>query len=139
MNRFATALSLDPQAIARLTDEVSKFLGDAEVDARACHHVALVIEEILTNVLDHGGNPDTKASVAIEVQPDQVSGQIVDQGRPFDPRSAPSPDLQAPAEDRKIGGLGLHLVQELTSALDYRHDGSRNWTLFCVPRSKAKG
>jgi hypothetical protein len=45
------------------------------------------------------------------------------------------PDIEASIEDRKIGGLGLYLVGELTSALDYWREGEQNWTTFCIRRA----
>jgi len=139
MIRFATSITPNPEAISRLTDEVTGFLRSSGVDARAAHHVALVIEEILTNVATHGGSPDAPATVSLEVQPDRVSGEIGDCGGPFDPRTGPVPDFGTPIEDRKIGGLGLHLVRQLTSVLEYRCDGKQNWTTFCVPREQGRG
>ena len=77
------------------------------VDARAVHHVSLVIDEILTNVATHGGNPDAPASVAIEVRTARVFGEIGDWGTPFDPRIGPGPDFGAPLEERKHRGAWL--------------------------------
>jgi serine/threonine-protein kinase RsbW len=134
VTRFAADIVPNPMAIAGLTGDVADFLRGAGVDARAVHHVALVIEEILTNVATHGGSPDAQATVALEVQPDRISGEIGDCGKPFDPRSGPDPDITAPIEERRIGGLGLHLVRKLTSVLDYRRDGKQNRTAFCIPR-----
>ncbi|MBX9773563.1 MAG: ATP-binding protein [Xanthobacteraceae bacterium] len=135
MARFTADITPHPEAIGRLADDVSDFLRGAGVDARAVHHVALVIEEILTNVATHGGCPDLPATIALEVRQDRVSGEIGDQGRSFDPRTAPTPDIDAPIDERQIGGLGLHLVKHLTSALEYRSDGTQNWTTFCIPRT----
>src|SRR5262245_2005723 len=137
--RFAANTALTPAAISQLTDDVADFLRGAGADARAVHNACLVIDEILTNVVTHGGSPDAPASVAIEVRTDHVFGEIGDWGAPFDPRSAPEPDLGAPIEERAIGGLGLHLVRKLTSALEYRYDGKQNWTTFCVPRKQERG
>jgi anti-sigma regulatory factor (Ser/Thr protein kinase) len=134
MTRFAADIAPTPEAIARLTADILQFLRDAGVDGRAVHHVALVVEEILTNVASHGGNPDAGATVAIELEPDRIIGRIGDWGRPFDPRTAPAPDTGAPIEERATGGLGLHLVRQLSSALDYRRDGQQNWTSFCILR-----
>jgi serine/threonine-protein kinase RsbW len=135
MTRFSVEIAPSPEALGRLTDDVTKFLRGAGVDARAVHHVALVIEEILTNVATHGGCPDAPATVALEVRPDRIAGEIGDRGRPFDLREAPPPDIGASIEDRKIGGLGLYMVRELTSALDYRREGEQNWTTFCIRRA----
>jgi anti-sigma regulatory factor (Ser/Thr protein kinase) len=139
MIRFTANIVPNASAISLLGDDVADFLLGAGVDARAIHHVGLVIDEILTNVATHGGSPDIPASVAIEVRPDRVFGEIGDSGVPFDPRTAPEPDIRAPLEERKIGGLGLHLVRKLTSALEYRRDGTRNWTTFYVAREQGRG
>ncbi len=139
MARFAVEVTPSPEALSGLTDNVTEFLEGAGVDARAVHHVALVIEEILTNVATHGGCPDAPATVAIEVQPDRIAGRIGDRGTPFDLRTAPRPDIGASVEDRKIGGLGLYLVRELTSGLDYRREGEQNWTTFCILRAQGRG
>jgi anti-sigma regulatory factor (Ser/Thr protein kinase) len=135
MARFATKVTPSPEALGQLTDTVTEFLQGAGVDARSVHHVALVIEEILTNVATHGGCPDAPASVALEVKPDRIAGKIGDSGTPFDLRDAPDPDIDEPVDDRKIGGLGLYLVRELTSTLDYRREGEQNWTTFCIRRT----
>ena len=135
MARFTADIAPSPEAIGRLSDDVSDFLRGAGVDERAVHHVALVIDEILTNVATHGGCPDAPATVVLEVQPDRVSGEIGDFGKPFDPRTGPAPDFGASIEERKVGGLGLHLVRQLTSKLEYRSNGKQNWTIFCIPRA----
>ena len=139
MTRFATNIAPHPAAISQLTEDVADFLRGAGVDARAVHHVGLVIDEILTNVATHGGSPDAPASVAIEVRTDRVFGEIGDFGAPFDPRTGPEPDLGSPIEERSIGGLGLHLVRQLTSVLEYRREGRQNWTTFCIAREQGRG
>jgi len=139
MTRFAVEITPSAEAISQLTDDIFEFLGKAGVDARAIHHVGLVIDEILTNLGTHGGNATTEAKISIDVHPKYVSAEIADYGRPFDPRIPKTVDTEGSAEDRQIGGLGLHLVRQLTSELGYRHDGTRNWTTFCIQREQSKG
>jgi anti-sigma regulatory factor (Ser/Thr protein kinase) len=136
MTRFTASIAPNAEAIAQLTGNISEFLEGVGVDARAIHHFGLVVDEILTNVGTHGGNASSEATVVIDVRPDHIVGEIADYGRPFDPRVALSPDISASAEDRECGGLGLYLVRQLTSALDYRHDGKQNWTTFCITRTR---
>ena len=139
MTRFAAEIKPNAEAIAQLTGNISEFLNEAGVDARAVHHVGLVIDEILTNVGTHGGSACREATIAIDVHADHIATEIVDHGHPFDPRAPATVDTEASVEERAIGGLGLHLVRQLTSGLDYRHDGKRNWTTFCIPREQRKG
>jgi serine/threonine-protein kinase RsbW len=137
MTSFAVDIVPDTRTIARLSEEVAQFLRGAAVDPRALHHVVLVIDEILTNIASHGGKPVLQASIMLDVGPDRICGKIADRGTPFDPRSAPPAEVTMPWMKRKIGGLGLYLVQQLTSALDYRREGDLNWTTFCILREHA--
>src|SRR5579871_3050979 len=119
MDDFAAELVAEPHAISALTERVATFLAGCGVDARATHHMALVLDELLTNVASHSDAGDAPCSVSVRVSPDRVSAEVVDQGLMFDPLSAPEPDLSGDVHERPIGGLGLLLVQKITDALAY--------------------
>jgi serine/threonine-protein kinase RsbW len=134
---FDADLVAEPDAIAALSERAAAFLAEAGVDARAAYHVALVIDELLSNVASHGGGPATPASVRLTVSPDRVHAQVADQGAPFDPRTADHVDVSAAVEDRPIGGLGLLLVRRLTDGFAYERDGDCNRTTFWIRRTPA--
>jgi serine/threonine-protein kinase RsbW len=135
MTQFEDDVATEPAAIADSTERVMEFLQNAGVDARATHHVALVLEEILTNIATHGGAPAEPTKIRIAVEAKRVAGEIFDSGSPYDPRTGPMPDLEGKLEDRPIGGLGLYLVTKLTSELDYERKGGRNRTVFAIARA----
>jgi serine/threonine-protein kinase RsbW len=58
--------------------------------------------------------------------------EISDDGTPHNPLDAPEPDTDLALEDRSIGGLGIHLVRNLTTDLSYDHLGGRNMLTFTV-------
>ena len=64
--------------------------------------------------------------VRLDIDADSVAAEVIDNGRPFDPTSAPPPDLSLPLEQRPPGGLGIHLMRELMDGLDYRRSGDSN-------------
>jgi anti-sigma regulatory factor (Ser/Thr protein kinase) len=134
MTRFEASVLARPEAISDLTDKVMAFLREQGVDARATHHVALVLEEVLTNLGTHGDCRDIPATVAVRVAPDKVIGEIIDAGPPFDPRLAPRPDYEAESPDHPIGGLGLHLVRKLSSELEYARRTDENHMRFAISR-----
>ena len=59
-----------------------------------------------------------------------------DDGIAFNPLTRPVPDLQAPIEQRQIGGLGIHLLRTLSETADYRRDGDRNVLTFSMRPGK---
>jgi len=135
MADFVAECTAEADAISELTGRVTAFLADAHVDQRATHHVALVLEELLTNVATHGGAPAAAVSVSLAVSPARVSGEVVDGGRMFDPSRERDADLSADVSKRAIGGLGLVLVRRLTESLAYERVGDRNRTTFSIGRS----
>ncbi|HJS47742.1 MAG TPA: ATP-binding protein, partial [Gemmatimonadales bacterium] len=49
-----------------------------------------------------------------------VTAVVRDDARPFDPRQAPPPDLEASLEARRVGGLGWYLVRKLMHEIRHR-------------------
>jgi anti-sigma regulatory factor (Ser/Thr protein kinase) len=134
--RFEKSTLATPGAISDLTDEVMAFLDEQGVELRAAHHTALVLNEVLTNLGTHGDCPDQPARVAVIVESDRVTGEIVDKGPPFDPRLAPEPAVDVAAADRPIGGLGLFLVRKLSCSLEYARRNDENCMTFAISRGR---
>ena len=134
VTNFEAQVRARPQEVSDLTERAGDFLDRGGVDIRAAHHVAMILEELLTNLGTHGGVVDESASVRISIETGRVVVEIVDGGPPFDPRSTPDPDLKGPIEDRTLGGLGLFLMRKLASEVDYVRRDGRNRTSFAVVR-----
>lgn len=135
MTRLVCDVIAEPSAISALTEQVTDFLGKAGVDERCAHHIAIALDEVLTNVATHGGAPLTSASVSVEVHADRVSAEVLDHGAPFDPRQARDPNPAVAPVDRPVGGLGLMLVRQVVCELGYERRGDRNWTRFSMARA----
>jgi anti-sigma regulatory factor (Ser/Thr protein kinase) len=137
MDVFVAELTAKLDAISALTEQAAKFLADSGVDTRAVHHVALVLDELLTNVLTYGGTIEPPVSVRLTISPDRVTAEVVDGGMMFDPRVDRNLDVSASVEERPIGGLGLLLVRRVTEGLAYERVGDRNRTIFSICRAPA--
>jgi serine/threonine-protein kinase RsbW len=132
---FAAELTAKPDAISALTERVAAFLADSGVDARAAHHMALVLDELMTNVAAHSGAIEAQVSVRLTISPDRVTAEVVDGGAMFDPRIERNPHISAGMEERQVGGLGLLLVHRVTQGLAYERAGDRNRTTFWIGRT----
>ena len=118
-----TLTSLPP-----LTTAVNRFLDQHTVPHEAIFRVNLAIEEIVTNIIKYGYD-DTAAhtiTVHLALFPDTIRLQLKDDGHPFDPLQTPAPDIHVPLDQRKVGGLGLHLVRETVSRIAYRRENGAN-------------
>ena len=103
-------------------------MRDRGVGERGCYAAALALEELLSNVIRHGYGDGARheISVRLRAEPGGVELELVDDGREFDPSSAPEVDLAAPLEDRSVGGLGIHLVRRMARDIRYERTDGRN-------------
>jgi anti-sigma regulatory factor (Ser/Thr protein kinase) len=88
----------------------------------------LIADEIFTNITSYSslGGGEYPVTLEIEVENGVVSMTFIDGGIPFDPTSAPSPDIELSAEEREIGGLGIYMVRCMTDEIFYERAGDKN-------------
>lgn len=94
--------------------------------------VSLAIEEIVTNCIKYGYDDSDAHTIEISLSLSDglLTMVVTDDGHPFNPLEAPPPDLSLAIEDRPIGGLGIHLLRELSDEVSYdRRDGMNRLTL----------
>ena len=92
----------------------------------------IVVEELVTNVIDYGGVTagEHAATVDLAVRDGVLSIVITDRGEEYNPLLREDPDVTLPAEERPIGGLGVHFCKKLTETQEYEHrDGCNVLTL----------
>jgi anti-sigma regulatory factor (Ser/Thr protein kinase) len=90
--------------------------------------IQIAAEEALVNVISYA-YPDNGGNVEIRCDAKGAEGlviEIIDWGNPFDPLSLPEPDIEAPPEERNIGGLGIHIMRNIMDEVSYKRDGDRN-------------
>jgi anti-sigma regulatory factor (Ser/Thr protein kinase) len=64
--------------------------------------------------------------VRLDLSGSVLTLQICDDGREFDPTRMPEPNLDVPLEERKIGGLGIHLVRNYMNSMEYKRENGKN-------------
>jgi len=118
--------------VARATERVEAFCRDRGIPTRTVYHFVLALEEVLTNAVSYafpdGGRHEIE--VRIEFRDGDLTATVSDDGDPFDPLAQPSPDVHAALADRKVGGLGIHLLRSLMDAAAYRRVDGRNHLTF---------
>jgi serine/threonine-protein kinase RsbW len=93
--------------------------------------ITLIVEELFTNTVEHGfmGDSDTLIGIGLVRVGDHVEIRFEDRAPPHDPterlRSLPT-SLDAPLEERPIGGLGMHLVGQLSASARYAYEEGVN-------------
>jgi serine/threonine-protein kinase RsbW len=109
------------------------FIGDfcqgAGVAREACLKANLVVEELFLNTVKHGhrGGSDAPIWITLSASDGEISLTYEDRAPPFNPFARGTREmLEALAETRREGGLGVILAHGLTASADYAYVFGRN-------------
>ncbi len=117
-----------------IRDEVERFVAGEGLPDGTGFSLCLVLEELIVNIVTHGyGGRRGPVVLSLDADGARVTGEIVDEGVPFDPTASPDVDTDATLEERDIGGLGVHLVRSMVEDFGYTRDGMRNVVRFSLP------
>ena len=133
--RLTRSLTLpcDLNQITRLSELVEDICHEANFSTSTTLQINLAVEEAVVNVMNYAYPPDINGIVSIEATLDDkmLKFTIIDNGQAFDPTTQKEVDTSLPAEERIIGGLGIHLMRRYMDSVKYeRHDG-RNILTMC--------
>jgi serine/threonine-protein kinase RsbW len=117
---------------------VEEAAADAGLDRKRSYRLMLAVDEIATNVITHGYQEAGLAGDVViyrELDAGTLTITLEDDAIPFDPFTLASPDdLDAPIEERGIGGLGVFLTIRGVDSFLYRRVGERNHNVFVMQR-----
>lgn len=90
--------------------------------------IRLASEEALVNVILHAyRGAEGPVDVAWENTPEPALVIVIrDQGPAFDPLASENPDIASGLEERKVGGLGIFFIREVTDRVHYRRENESN-------------
>ena len=88
----------------------------------------LATEEICTNIIKYGYDGIEKGEIKLEflVDTNKAVLKIIDYGKQFIPEEFELPDINEDWEDRKIGGLGITLVNGLMDKVQYSKESDNS-------------
>lgn len=129
-------------AFEQLRVRLTAIAENLRIPERETDHLLIAADEIFSNIAAYA-YPDGGGTVEIRVEGD-VGGTAIrlifsDRGIPFDPLTVAPPDTAAPLADRRIGGLGIHVVRKLMDGVAYRRTEDGRNLLTLVKRLPAAG
>ena len=116
--------------ISRVNGEVEEWLAGADVPFSGIYLANLTVEELVTNCIKYGyagiDTTDKGIDVAISIVGGELRIILSDDASPFDPLAQAAPDLSLPIEERPIGGLGIHMLRQMSTGFAYAFENGRN-------------
>lgn len=122
--------------IRRFVEETGRNLG---LDEASIYDLQLAVDEACTNVIMHAYDAQGgRIEIEMEMVGDWVEVVIRDWGEAFDPESIPRPDIEAPLEQRPVGGIGLFLMRQVMDRVDFQFNETKGNTLTMVKRFQGR-
>lgn len=126
--RDSITLSNDVNNIPQLAEFVERTCEAVNLSATAVMQVNLAIEEAVANVMNYAYPVGERGDIDIvaEADDEMLKYIITDGGAPFDPTIYKKVDTTLSAEERNIGGLGIHLMRRYMDSINYERIEGKN-------------
>jgi serine/threonine-protein kinase RsbW len=114
--------------MGRLFETFESFCRKKCEDARFKYAVQVSLEEIFTNIVKYGYQDEMEHEIIIrfEVVDRRLRISFEDDGIAFNPLAAADPDVEASLKNRRVGGLGIHMVRSLMDQVAYERVHDKN-------------
>lgn len=121
----------DVEGVSTALACVQEFIVNASVGADTAAKLAIIVEELVANVVEHG-EPDPESEIQIEIVAlgQNIELRLSDGGTHFDPRTAAVSPAMPP---ERGGGAGLALVRNWANILSYERIDGRNLLRLVIP------
>lgn len=114
-----------PEVVQSTRDFVLHGDGLEDLSQELIFAIRLALEEAVTNAHrhGHGGDPDRPISIGFFRQGDELTLEVADTGKGFDPASIPDP--RSPEGLERSSGRGLLLIRAFMHQVEHLDAGRR--------------
>lgn len=132
INSQSLAITNKIDEITRAAEFIEEFCAAQGASPDIAFKINLAVEEALVNTISYGFKNDARHVIELEIEREDkaITLTISDDAVAFNPLEAALPNVDAPAEERKVGGLGVFLMRTTMDNVQYaREDGQNKLTL----------
>ena len=111
---------------------LNRFCADHAVVPPTLTQLQVVLDEIVSNIIKYawpeGGAHELSVTLTAGVNSLQM--EVVDDGRAFNPLTAPAPELDVPGSERRPGCVGIHITKQRVDDIAYFREHDCNHILL---------
>lgn len=105
---------------------VIETLSDLHLEMKLQNQLNIVIEELFVNIANYAYENGGEVEIKVEAKMNEISITFIDSGMKFDPLEIDDPNIDAKAEERRIGGLGIFMVKNMMDDIKYKFENNQN-------------
>ncbi len=127
-DQLVMTVTNDPAQLRLVGEQVDAFGQRNNLPSKSLFSIKLALSELMANTITYGYADEATHTIEIrlELRGRQLNVEIIDDARPFDPRSVKAPEKKAALKDLPLGGRGIYLVRNFMDDLGYQRKGGRN-------------
>ena len=127
------SLTIEPslENISVATGFSERFFLKSEYPVKVLMQMSIATDEILSNIIKYSGANEITMTCKSDGKTAAIS--FTDNGKPYNPLENRDPEISAPAEDRKAGGLGILLVKKTMGSCVYSYENGLN--IFTITKN----
>ena len=128
------------ESLGAIAQYVMSAAKEAGLEKKAAYKLRLAIDEVTTNIITHGyEEADLEGDIylAAKIDKQALTISVEDTAIAYDPTEKKAVEqelLNAPLEEKPIGGLGVFLALDGVDNFLYERSGDRNRNIFVVNR-----
>lgn len=92
-------------------------------------NLQLIIEEIFVNIVNYSKSENVKINVERDSDKSIILLEFIDDGIQFNPVEKEEVKLPDSIENAEIGGLGIHLIKNISDSMKYYYDGKNHFII----------
>ena len=129
MKYFELVISNDISELRKIQAAISKLSEKWDLLPKVSMNINMVLEEVISNTIFYGYKDDSEHLINLDftLGDGYLEIEITDDAAEFEITGAAEfADAEKSADDRKIGGLGIHFVKSLMDDVRYRRENNKN-------------
>jgi anti-sigma regulatory factor (Ser/Thr protein kinase) len=126
---FECTITADPSQLDSLIESFEQYCVEQGIQGATVMQMLMVLEEVASNSIKYGypeGNTSGRIDVRAEIANNNLCLTVTDDAAAFNPTRFTEPDTISGIEERKVGGLGLYLISQLTDSMFYQRRNEHN-------------
>lgn len=115
---------VEDEPMSKVNAFVEKRLLAYGCEKKLLHQALLSTDEICSNILKYSNAKEVM--VHCSTNEEEISISFADDGVAYNPIDANEPDIYADLSQRKMGGLGIHVVKNIMDSMSYAYQNGNN-------------
>jgi serine/threonine-protein kinase RsbW len=127
-------------SLAEIFAFTADFFARHGIDAGLLPAVDFTLEELFTNMVKYSPSGDSQVRIDLATAAGGVEVTLTDYDvERFDVTQAPDANINLPLEQRRPGGLGLHLIRRLVDSMTYEYSTEERRSRITFRKTTAGG